>query len=500
MPQEIKKHQYMKYITLFRRAALPALMAAALCACTDRTEELGGDDGRKPDLGQITPAVVYNAPEDIDGPVRDIADGMTFYFARNDYEGRANRGTVCAEPIPGTIDNNLDGYNILFNPVQYYDGKMTTQMQGWYPEGGVYDEGDGYPEVEFEIDGSQDIMMSNVLEGTMADRGIDYQERDDHRFVFEHKLTQLQFYVKAESQLAMEQWGEIKSISIPEQQYVATLILGIGATDPEDAECSFGRTTTTLTAIMDNNVPFEIPLSKGDDDEGQFAGLIMLMPQTLSAGETTEQTGLLLDVETSTGRKEIKVSVKNTLELLAGHAHKAIIEFKQGPDSVILVPTEWRKAEVDVAVGKPQPYVRKGENYIVSRGMFGDAADYTIRDDKWTDNSHTGENSIPAILEVSVTDLPQEYTWTDAQGTNPCSDLGADWRLPSLAEMQLIQQYKGELDKEGTVTPTGIYWTLYSDKSGYAYTIDMDGSHEGVETAVGEQHKVRCVRDIDMSK
>ena len=104
--------------------------------------------------------------------------------------------------------------------------------------------------------------------------------------------------------------------------------------------------------------------------------------------------------------------------------------------------------------------VRKGENYIVSRGMFGDAADYTIRDDKWTDNSHTVENSIPAILEVSVTDLPQAYTWTEAQETNPCSALGADWRLPSLAEMQLIQQYKGELDKEGTVTPTGIYWTL----------------------------------------
>ena len=500
MPQEIKKHQYMKYITLFRRAALPALMAAALCACTDRTEELGGDDGRKPDLGQITPAVVYNAPEDIDGPVRDIADGMTFYFARADYSGLPAMATVSTAPIPGTIDNDLEGYNILFDPVQYYDGQMTTQMQGWFPqEGGTYMGSGTSAMVSWAIDGSQDVMMSNILTGTMADRGIDYQERDDHRFVFEHQLTQLQFYVKAESQLAMEQWGEIVSISLPNQQYMANMMIGIGGM-MGNSQFQPMPTRTTLTAIMDNNCPFEIPLSKGDDDEGQFAGLIMLMPQTLSAGETTEQTGLLLDVETSTGRKEIKVSVKNTLELLAGHAHKAIIEFKQGPDSVILVPTEWRKAEVDVAVGKPQPYVRKGENYIVSRGMFGDAADYNIRDEKWTDNSHTGENSIPAILEVNVTDLPQEYTWTAAQGTNPCSALGADWRLPSLAEMQLIQQYKGELDKEGTVTPAGIYWTLYSDKSGYAYTIDMDGSHEGVETAAGEQHKVRCVRDIDMSK
>ena len=493
----------MKYITLFRRAALPALMAAALCACTDRTEELGGDDGRKPDLGQITPAVVYNAPEDIDGPVRDIADGMTFYFARADYQYAPQTATLSAAAIPGTIDNDLEGYNILFDPVQYYDGQMTTQMQGWYPENLGYYSAGPTGGMMWTITGKEDILISNVLTGNMTDRGIDYQERDDHRFVFEHQLTQLQFYVKAESQLAMEQWGEIMSINVPNQKYMANTTLSVGAMTGQTTSLFSPMPTlspTPLSAIMDNNVPFEIPLSKGDDDEGQFAGLIMLMPQTLSAGETTEQTGLLLDVETSTGRKEIKVTVKNTLELLAGHAHKAIIEFKQGPDSVILVPTEWREMDVDVAVGKPQPYVRKGENYIVSRGMFGDAADYTIRDDKWTDNSHTGENSIPAILEVSVTDLPQEYTWTDAQGTNPCSALGADWRMPSLAEMQLIQQYKGELDKEGTVTPTGIYWTLYSDKSGYAYTIDMDGSHEGVETAASEQHKVRCVRDIDMSK
>ncbi len=489
----------MKYIRLLRRAALPALLAAAFCSCTDRTEEID-DNGRRPDPGQISPAVVYNAPEDIDGPVRDIADGMTFYFARADYNGLPAMATVSPQAIPGTIDNELEGYNIVFDPVQYYDGQMTTQMQGWYPqEGGTYMDAGASAMVMWTIDGSQDVMMSNILAGTIGDRGIDYQGRDDHRFVFEHQLTQLQFYVKAESQLAMEQWGEIKSISLPNQKYTANMMLGIGGM-MGNSQFQIMPAPTTLNAIMDDKCPFEIPLSNGDDDEGQFAGLIMLMPQTLAAGETTEQTGLLLDVETSTGRKEIKVSVKNTLELLAGHAHKAIIEFKQGPDSVILVPTDWREVEMDVAVGKPQPYVRKGENYIVSRGMFGDAADYNIRDEKWTDNSHTGENSIPAILEVNVTDLPQEYTWTAAQGTNPCSALGADWRLPSLAEMQLIQQYKGELDKEGTVTPAGIYWTLYSDKSGYAYTIDMDGSHEGVETAAGEQHKVRCVRDIDMSK
>ena len=349
----------MKYITLFRRAALPALMAAALCACTDRTEELGGDDGRKPDLGQITPAVVYNAPEDIDGPVRDIADGMTFYFARNDYEGRANRGTVCAEPIPGTIDNNLDGYNILFNPVQYYDGKMTTQMQGWYPEGGVYDEGGGYPEVEFEIDGSQDIMMSNVLEGTMADRGIDYQERDDHRFVFEHQLTQLQFYVKG-SALAIAQWGTIQKIELLKEANSCVLYLPL----PKDESCTSdfkGSATlsvkgTALTIAQENT-------------EYSFGEPVMIEPRTIGVRNT-----LTLRITGANKTAEVVINNKTheNVEFAAGYATKVVLELLPEDVKFNFIPTEWRSKNVTVDLGtQTYPYVPEETLCIVSRDLRG---------------------------------------------------------------------------------------------------------------------------------
>lgn len=135
--------------------------------------------------------------------------------------------------------------------------------------------------------------------------------------------------------------------------------------------------------------------------------------------------------------------------------------------------------------------------------MFGNASGWTVREDKWdsfTDYSGTGDDSVPAVLEVYAEDSGTQATYDEAFSS--CASLGGDWRLPCRMELQLIAAYKDELDKPaadgGVKIPGGMYWSATKDGAANAYYVDMADYESPVSAPMTDAYKVRCVRDIVM--
>ena len=515
----------MKYRIYIQNVAAMLLLASApllfFGSCTENDLVVSAEGGEENQVA-IVPNAVASANDAGEGttttpagPIDGLQEGMVFGFERGDYSADDDVYIYDEDlnvSLTGTCfkTETNDGYNINLNPRQFYavDG-TNTRMRGWYPSTGVWDmtrQGERYITWE-DFDGTQDIMVSNELEGNKTDIGINGHAK---LFTFKHKLTQLQLYVCAENENVKERLGAVTGISVLEQPTVLGYTLGEEG-DALDAE---NKGALTNDGSSRDNADYTVPLANGatsitpgiyDENDAEnnygavYAGNIMLLP-----GEDDGQEAVLFSVATEkrTGNDALTNENTQVLDITgfeAGNAYKVILVLETNDIYLVPQPTPvtWITKNIEVDLGesdKGYPYV-ESERYIVSRDYFG-SADFSgvtgiasIRiNEKWTANEDcTDETSVPAILEVGplLGEGAEETATTLEVAKGLCP---AGWRLPTQAELLLIRQVQTtEATALGDRALDGSYWTV--DGS----TVDVA---TGTITGSPATGNVRCVRDI----
>ena len=498
-------------------------LAAGLLASCSKDDagvpEPGTNDG---DLVEITPEVAVVTKSGLDeyytpdGAV-DGTENLTLYFVKSE---PAPAGTLAftygteqiaanrpADKGDETPENPADPYYepLTFETTMYYpvDGSI-VRMWGWYPEATFV--GGQRAKATWTFDGSNDIIIALGEEGSNVNPEL--------KFDFEHILTQLQFMIHTESDLAAASWGKVKSITLKGENNTAELTLLMGDMWDDLSEAlRFSNPTADfpLTGSFDiqKKTKAEIEAMTETDRAEYLFGSLLVEPKTGT---------LTLYVTTEKSEEEIRVEVAadagNANAFKAGYATRVYLNFQPGEITATLVPTDWRlledDAQDDVEVGENRSYVVKEMNYIVNRNMFGDAvfddASWSVRPNEeegtWTGWNNAqrdeDEHSVPAILEVQAVDQNESLAYEDA--VNACSGLGEGWRLPTITELELIYLYNEQL-----ATPMeGVYWSATVASAGEeaiskAYTIDMETGESTSPADATVAHKVRCVRDVEMS-
>ena len=110
--------------------------------------------------------------------------------------------------------------------IKFYDPKFylsrasnnSTKLVGWYPQTAFKSGSNGV--IEIAVNGSNDIMLTEELEGSKDKRFGTYVSDGDagnRIFHFRHQLTQLRFFAYGVDAAAPGVWGKIKSIKLKEQ-------------------------------------------------------------------------------------------------------------------------------------------------------------------------------------------------------------------------------------------------------------------------------------------
>lgn len=494
-----------------RRAYIPVsavacgLLLLAGCSKDSGNETISNDTDRQ----QIAPSITLKSPEDPSAPSGSMSNvyllQMNFGFARAE-EVRTNQWAVdankfnatCTGYVPGTSETEAV---LSFDPVQYYyPDDRTSQLQGWYPATGVFFVDEDGGNVDFIFDGQDDILISDIGEGNTFNKGL------DRLYHFYHVLTQIQFEVKAVSDIAAAQWGKITGIAIIEEDsnkythylFDASAFQGDETTNVSQDNIGGGSFSEDTNYPTDFNVSLPAEGVTVTSTDYSPAGLVMIEPRNVSS--TRGSLHIIISSENSDGVKkesELEINRNNYSNLgvekpnfEAGYAYTFRLELQQDDVVFTLVPAEWKSVEQEVEVGENQPYVRGSDNYIISRNMFGDATGWTVRDGDWS----AEENNVPAILEVGTEDMGTSVTWDTAN--TACTD---GWHLPTEQELKLIWTCQSQLSKEGHEPLAGEYWSCTAAGSGY-YSVDMSAdSYTATETPATDSKNVRCVRDIKMS-
>lgn len=520
----------MKYRIYIQNVAAMLLLASApllfFGSCTENDLVVSAEGGEENQVA-IVPNAVASANDAGEGttttptgPINGLQVGMVFGFERGDYSAEAEV-FIYDEDLNASLTGSCfktetnNGYNINLSPRQFYAADGTnTRMRGWYPATGSWDGGskrDDYTRTILweNVDGTQDIMVSNELEGNKTNVGINGHAK---LFTFKHKLTQLQLYVCAENENVKERLGTVTDIKVLEQPTILQYTSG------KDGDILDSTNDGLLTneGSKSDNADYTVPLANGatsitpgiyDENDAEnnygavYAGNIMLLP-----GEDDGQEAVLFSVATEKRTGDDALTNENTQVLditgfEAGNAYKVILVLET--NDIYLVPqptpTIWITKNIEVDLGesdKGYPYV-ESERYIVSRDYFG-SADFsdvsgikTIRiNEKWTSNDdcRNDEASVPAILEVGpLLGEGAEETATTLEAAKGLCPAG--WRLPTQAELLLIRQVQ---TTEATALGdralvVGSYWTV--DGS----TVDVA---TGAVTENASTGNVRCVRDI----
>ena len=351
----------MSYTCLSR--LLPALALAATLAAAAACQKNGslspdGEDGQRV---MIAPSVRATAPEDggaIDGAQQDV----TLYFMRAD--------NLTSFPGIGYMATYDDQLREAFRPMgegemplsftepgaQYYhmDGSNTL-MRGWFPQG-VFKGGQN-PNVKWNFSGSQDIMVSNYLVGNRKDKGID----SPNCFEFRHVLTQLQFYIYAETASIASSWGKVTKITVKSQNSSCTfspMFADMGTADELSVQCMvFGTPSVDFTAynIPDGGVQIPVKSSSPGDDNlygAAAAGAVMVQPKesftiavTVQLPDGTEYTTKDFTVPDADANPKPAFG--------AGEATKVILDFQPRDIDISLKPAAWTvvNENIDVELG-----------------------------------------------------------------------------------------------------------------------------------------------------
>ena len=484
----------------FRQAMVLTLAAGLLASCSK-------DDAGVPDsddqLIPVSPGIALStkAPDDpstSSSPVlNQVVEGLTFSFLRADDNGFGfNIFAFASEPehITGTcatpyLDEEMQVLvaPIEFNPTQYYPlNGLKTRFWGWYPKtdyAGVNSRG---VLVTLDFDGKTDILFASAEDGS--------GKEPIENFQFEHILTQLQFRVVAESEIAADQWGSVTSISLENEFSQYMMIFSPTELNPPTAQ--FMGVKTLGAYLFKEEIPIEY-------ENAADAGIIMLEPRTISSSKTIN-----LKV-TTTGKGVMNEAINlndyedvSGMKFEAGSAYTLTLRFLQDDVEIEVRPANWRLVNVDVEIGGEYPYVKDGK-YIISRDLLGSVGDGNFHE-AWTSTTvNTDETSVSAAFEVAETDAMVDVNWYVAVGqqegtANPDTENACPegWRLPTIKELDLIQAQAEKLDVEKLVSPDG-YWSateaMEDTNQAHIWETGNGLDRQASKTEVG---RVRCVRDI----
>ena len=205
-----------------RKASCLLLFVLLFASCSRPVPDSGKDVPILPSVGLKRSFSVSTDVDIVSKAAINAGDPMPLYFFRVDesavgaadfYDEIFNQGDadnlVFAE-VPDYLAS-IDLTPIHFNPLQVYleDGRSTL-MAGWHPYAEWYLDSRYGLILEWAIDGSQDIMIANTQEG-------DAENRDIMEFTFDHRLAQIQFYIKSESPVASTYWGNLANIEMVEE-------------------------------------------------------------------------------------------------------------------------------------------------------------------------------------------------------------------------------------------------------------------------------------------
>lgn len=475
------------------KAFCPLAFAFLFAACTQPGPGSGKDVPILPSVG-LKRSFSISTDVDVDSKAAIHAgDPMPLYFVRVDesaageadfWDEILNAG-FAGNPVFAEVPDYIASTTLTpihFDPVQLYqkDGRSTL-MAGWHPRAEWfmkkvlrYD----FFVLEWTIDGSQDIMTSNTQEGNAENRNI-------MEFTFEHRLAQIQFYVKAESSIASAYWGNLTRVEMLKEPNVFNFYLSDLVDGYEAGECFFPVDLATGNLQASGLPEGGLAIPYGGDSV--FAGLLMR-----KAGNTDISNMRL----TTASRGEFEFGNTDVPELASsfcepGVATKVILNFKVGAVEITLEPAEWRDVDVDVALGaETYPFQTPGTNYIISRDVYGSAMDkWEIRDEKWeTSPVSESETSVPAKMEVDDADV--SGSMAKSAGDALCPE---GWRLPTITELSLMYPFAATLN----APLQGLYRSATQNAQGEVYYWDMDSGTRNTLPAGREgQYKLRCIRDI----
>jgi hypothetical protein len=274
------------------------LALTALYGCS-KMEQIPDDDS---DLlikleGAINPVNPDSRAEETD-PTKPSAP-MDLVVLRANAVGESQEYTGgYTSPVNATLNENG---TITWEPVLNYlkDGTY-TKLIGLYPR---VDEAN-LPKVNLTaktvtyegFDGTTDIMCSDFLEGSK-----DY--KITAKMVLDHKLTQVQVYVKGESASDNSGWGKVTGITIPDKagDVVVTVPDPTTSSPPIWSPSNFSLTKKKPLTVL--------PLSGVDGSFGTTEaeyGVVMFVPstanETLTFNITTESSGGARPASTTTSR------------------------------------------------------------------------------------------------------------------------------------------------------------------------------------------------------
>jgi uncharacterized protein (TIGR02145 family) len=219
--------------------------------------------------------------------------------------------------------------SITFATPQTYS-LYNSKFVGWYPRAAMTSGA-----VNFTVDGSTDIMLTNEVEGSSSST---FNSGENKTFTFAHQLTQLQLKVYAESNKAVTDWGTITSIKVTNQQTQCNVILPDRVSFVDGAESNVAFTGVTSAAL-----PVGSTVNSG----------YVMIPEVAASGTLTLEI-----VTTLGGTKNVTLTAPATGGLAKSNAYVYTLKFTQTSISVVGTAQvgEWITAatnnyEVDASTG-----------------------------------------------------------------------------------------------------------------------------------------------------
>ncbi len=494
----------------FRQAMMLTLAAGLLASCSKDNNSGEPDSGINNALVAITPEVSFVTENSLSetytpsGPV-DGTENLTLYFIKGEEtppgsnmfnygteQIAANRPADNGDNVP---ENPKDPYYepLTFEDIMYYpiDG-TNIRMWGWYPKANSYSTG----MATWTFDGDDDLIMASGKTGNN-------KMTSPLQFEFEHILTQVQFIIHAESELALNYWGNVTSISLKNENNTCSFMVAYG-----DNYINTGQNfKTALMLPPTGSSIMSISGSMAISNESQ---------ETLEADEAKRNSCLFgnlivtprlnspLTVYVTTSKQgtvEFPVTIESHT-YNAGEATRIYLNFLPGEITATLQTGNWRPVTVDDVVLGEYPYVQRGY-IVISKDLLGESG--AVLHENWTGATpahiYTDKtvNTVSASFEVAETDCEDGTTFTWGEAATKCSEIGPGWRVPTAAELLLMRDCKSQLETSGALS--GAYWsatevTTVGGDDAVAVDVDADDKIKEVLAAKNDPHKVRCVRDI----